>query len=367
MTIQDRVQQDLDDAISRDLEGPIQVAAYLRGELIVDAWAAPAGLRLHGDSLLPMYSTGKGVLATAVHQLIERGLLDISAPIAHYWPEFAANGKGDIRLWHVLHHVSGMALMPLRAAGIAAGDWDGMCAFLAADTPNAAPATLRQYHAITLAWLLGEPARRVDGRPIAAIIRDEVLSPLGVADGMYFGLPDSALPRCIDAMAPKPDPHAAPPPAPPLPPASEAPEPPRGIIPAYVLPLEDWINRRDMRRACIPASNGYGCARALARHYAALLGPGVDGVRLLRPATLARATSWPAAGDTIAGDGNWALGYLLQLGDRSGRYFGHNGHGGAIGFADREAQLTVAILKARSGGPVPGEILATIRAAVGAV
>jgi CubicO group peptidase (beta-lactamase class C family) len=360
---ENEIQRMLDRAVADGSESAVQVAAYLHGELIVDAWAAPAAQKVDGRSLFPIFSSGKGIAATAVHRLVERGVLSWDKPIAQYWPEFAAEGKGGITLRHALKHTAGLPMMPERCEPAMVSDWDAMCAYLAAAAPLHPPGAHRHYHAITYSWLLGETARRADGRDFGRIIDEEVCRPLGI-DTLFFGLPDAALPFCFDAEK---DPSPAAPA-----PSSTPPPPPDPVaqraIPAWVCPLEDWINRADVRRACIPASNGFSNARALARHYAALMGRGVDGVRLLADATVAAATFWDAAAEAaVPGGGRWGLGYGLQGPDEEpGAVFGHGGYGGSNGFADTRHGLAIGIVKSRMGGSITGQIVETINRCVGA-
>jgi CubicO group peptidase (beta-lactamase class C family) len=360
-TAQDEVQRVLDGAVADGSESAVQVAVYLGSDLIVDAWTTSGGRPVDGRTLFPLFSTGKGIAATAVHRLVERGVLSWDKPIARYWPEFAAEGKGNITLRHVLNHTAGLPMMPDGCEIAQTIDWDAMCDFLAAAVPLHPPGARRHYHAITYSWLLGETARRADGRDFGRIIAEEVLKPLGI-DTLFFGLPDAARPFCVDA-------EKAPPPLAPEP-ADNPPADPviQRAIPPCVCPLEDWINRDDVRRACTPASNGFGNARALARHYASLMGSGVDGVRLLEDATVAAATRWDAVADAaVPGDGRWGLGYSLQgPDDAPGAVFGHNGYGGSTGFADVRHGLAVGIVKSRMGGALTGKLVETIRRCVGA-
>jgi len=348
-------QQAVADLLRREVdegrEDAVQVAVYRHGALVVDAWAAPAGTAVDGDSLFPFFSTGKAIAATAVHRLVERGVLRWDDPVARYWPEFAARGKGGITLRHVLDHTAGLPTMPERMEDVRPDDWGAMCDWLAASEPLHAPGTRFHYHAITYAWLLGEPTRRADGRDFARIIREEVCEPLGI-ETLYFGVPADRLPRCVDAVrtADSPDPTR-----------SEDPVA-RRAIPAWVCPLEDWINRDAVRRACIPASNGFGTARDIARHYAALVGAGVDGVRLLRKETLAEALQCrPPPGVDPKATGYRVLGYVLRGPDSDpGRRFGGGGYGGSLGAAEPAAEIGLGIVKSRMGGDLAGRVLAVL-------
>lgn len=341
--VQAGVQQVLDRLIADGTETALQVAAYYQGQLVVDAWAAAPGRRIDGDSLFPIYSTGKGIAATAIHLLVQRGVLSWDDPIARWWPEFAAHGKQDITLRQVLNHTSGMAMLPEHGAMADLGDWDGMCRTLAAMPPFPKPGTGRFYHAITYSWLLGEPARRADGRDFARIIREEIAGPLG-CNGLFFGVPESEMHRVQPVEPPPPQPPAPPPPPNPDPTAII----PSRAVPPWVCPLEDLMNRPEARRACVPASTGIMNARSIARHYASLVGQGVDGVRLLSDETLDEATrSRPLPGESRSG---WGLGYGLSGPDNNpGAVFGHGGYGGSNGFADRRHGLAIGFAKARMG------------------
>ncbi|NLF39907.1 beta-lactamase family protein [bacterium] len=356
-----KIQRMLDQAVSNGSESAVQVAAYLGGEMIVDAWAAPKSRAVDGRTLFPFFSTGKGIAATAVHRLVERGVLSWDDPIARYWPEFAAQGKGGITLRHALNHTAGLPMMPETREMIRGDVWGAMCAYLAAAAPLHQPGARRHYHAITYSWLVGETARRADGRDFCRIIAEEVCRPLGI-DTLFFGMPAGMRPRCVDAEKALPV-ETPQPPAPPPPPDPVA----QRAIPAWVCPLEDWINRDDVRRACIPASNGFGNARAIARHYAALMGNGVDGVRLLADATIAAATRWEDADAAVQGAGRWGLGYGLQGPDNApGVVFGHGGYGGSTGFADARYGLAVGIVKSRMFGTLTDQVIEAIRRCVGA-
>lgn len=361
--VQAEIQHMLDRAVADGQETGIQVAAYLKGDLIVDAWSAPPGQGLDSRSLFPIFSTGKGISATAVHRLVERGVLSWDDPIAKHWPEFAAEGKGAIRLRHVLSHTAGLPMMPEQGSRELVADWDAMCGYLAAAAPIHPPGAQRYYHAITYSWLVGETARRADGRDFARIVAEEVCEPLGI-DTLFFGVPADKLSLCVDAEKALPLPVQAPsPPAPPPDPVAQR------ALPSWVWPLEDWINSDTIRRACIPASNGFANARAVARHYAALAATGVDGVRLLSDRTVAAATHWqPAVDGAVPGAGRWAMGYELQGPEGApGAVFGHGGYGGSTGFVDVRYGLAVGIVKARMGGTLTGALVETIRRCTGAL
>ena len=355
--IQKSVQQILNRLIDSGSETALQVAVYHRGKLLVDAWAAMPGRQIDGTTLFPIYSTGKGIAATAIHILVQKGVLSWDDRIARWWPEFAANGKQDITLRQALNHTAGMAMLPEHGTMADLADWDGMCRALAAMPPFPAPGSERHYHAITYSWLLGETARRADGRDFARLVREEISNPLGL-DGLFFGVPESELHRVQDAEKAPPPPNAEPATPPPVNATTPAIIGSRAI-PPWVCPLEDLMNRVDIRRSCVPASTGIMNARSIARHYAALTGDGVDGVRLLSEATLDEALrNHPLPGEPRAAFG---LGYgLYESESDPGAVFGHGGYGGSNGWADRRHALAFGFAKTRMSGGCD-EIVAEVR------
>jgi CubicO group peptidase (beta-lactamase class C family) len=350
---QARVQALIDDFVGRDIERGLQVAAYHNGELVVDAWAGVAdardGRKVDGDTLFGIFSCGKGVTATVIHLLVERGLLDYDTPIFTYWPEFAQNGKAAVTVRHALTHESGIPQIPDGFGPAEMCDWERVVRAVGELKPLWEPGTAPGYHAITYGWILGELARRVDGRPFDQIVQDEIRRPLGL-QSLYFGIPDAVEPRIAWLEN--------------GPPLEGAPEPlPFRIlaIPPSCEPLSDWSNRADIRRACIPGGNAISTVRDLARHYAALA-RAVEGPEILSDATIRAATTLQTeAYDVVLGPGSRkALGYGIggapfsSLGTRS-TAFGHGGAGGSIGFADPEHHFAFALSKTRHVAAIPGE------------
>ena len=321
------------------------VCVYLDGVRVVDCWgghADAARTRAFGpDTIVSVASTTKGMVALCAHMLAERGKLDLDAPVARYWPEFAAAGKQDIPVRWLLSHRAGLPAIRRPLPAEALFDWSAMTDALAETAPWWTPGTAHGYHAITYGHLVGEVIRRVDGRTVGAFLRDEVTGPLR-AD-FFIGVPEQADTRAAEVLPP--------------PPPSEAtiwdtlladPEAVSGR--AFLNPprVPDLVNTRAWRAAEIPAANGHTSARGVARVYAALARGGeLDGVRLLAPATIERAIEEQSRGRdaVLTLPTRFATGFMLGMpggifdcgpGRRS---FGHPGRGGSIGFADPDARL----------------------------
>ena len=299
LTTPEKLQAILDDAVASGEEHACQLAVYCDGELFCDLAAGAAEVR----TIFPLFSAGKGVLITAILRLVERGILELDAPVARYWSEFAANGKERITLRDVLTHRSGMHILP-PASFAEQADWDHMCGLLASRRPVGIPGTRTRYHALTFAWLAGEVAARAAGKPVSEVVRDEVLTPAGIDDfGYGVSLADEA--RTLPVFHRPEDADAW---------------------------LVRFIGDEHIRRACIPAANAFGTARALAKHYMAVLD------NLLSPEMLMEALTPPdRSADPVRGWERFGLGYILW----DGGAFGHGGALGAEGFAVPERRLAV--------------------------
>jgi CubicO group peptidase (beta-lactamase class C family) len=367
---QESVQRLLDDLIAAGEERGLQVTAYHRGELVVDAWAGTTGAsdapRVDGATLFPVYSTSKGVAATVIHALVQRGILEYDEPLATRWPEFAAQGKTGITLRHALAHLAGVPHMPDATIALL-GNWPEMCARIADLSPLWPPGERTYYHAITYSWLIGEIACRATGLGFRELVEQEVCRPLGL-DSLFIGITESRYAQVARRIARlEPEPARAP-----LIPDANADPLIERSIPPWVHPLEEWMNRPDAHRSCVPSSSGVMTARAIAAHYAALIGDGVDGVRLLDERSVREATRRHRPRESADPNQGFGLGYaLMGPPEDPGSVFGHGGYGGSLGFADTRHQLAVGFAKNRmtGGGPqgsAADRIVAAIRGALGA-
>ncbi|HTO07622.1 MAG TPA: serine hydrolase domain-containing protein [Myxococcota bacterium] len=331
------------------------VAVTVDGEPVVDLFAGfadPARARpWTRDTIVHVYSVTKGMTALCAHRLVDRGALELDAPVARYWPEFAQAGKGAIPVRWLLSHQAGLQALRAPLPPESLYDWQAMCAALAEAAPVLPPGVLG-YHPVTFGWLVGELVRRIDGRSLGRFFREEVATPLGV--DFHIGLGPGEEKRAADITQLVPPPELADAFA-----GAAAGEPPLVLL-AFVNPAGTGDhNAPAHRRAEIPALNGHGSAAALARVYGALARGGeLDGVRVLSAEGVERARSLQAQG-TCALLGmpvRLGLGYWLnqpgvsgcELGPNPGA-FGHPGAGGSLGFADPAARVGFGYVTNRMG------------------
>ncbi len=319
---------------------------HVHGEPVVDVWAGDAdrdaGRPWDRDTIVIVFSSTKGVTAVAANQLIERGLLDPSEPVARYWPEFAANGKDAITVEWVLSHRAGVAALDapdLTLEDVAA--WDPVIDAIAAQAPTWEPGTAHGYHARTYGWIAGELVRRTTGMTAGEYIAAEIAGPLGL--DLFVGLPeqeDARTARLSPVVFDDPE----------LARVAEAVLSDQSTLmgrvmsgPAGLFAYDDRWNSRLLRSAEMPSSNGHADARSLSRMYAACIGE-IGGTRLLAPETVAAATVPRSTGkDLVIGQPlHFGLGFSLppSIGVEPGpRSFGHSGAGGSLGFADPDRGL----------------------------
>lgn len=342
--LQQQVQAAIDERVESGAELGLQVAAYHNGVQIVDAVAGVAdsttGRPLTNDTPLFSYSIGKGMAATAVHILTERGLLTYDTPIVELWPEFGAHGKDGATVRHALSQSAGVPGLPSSVTVEDLCDWDKMVAIIANEEPWWEPGTKIGYHAVTWGYIVGEIIRRASGKPINQVLLEEIATPLGVVGELFFAVPADQQPRLArlgdapggeDFMSFMP------------------PDSPIFKVGPKEVTTAAYANRTDVLGANIPAG-GTVTARAIARMYASLLGP-VDGVRLLTPERLREATTLAASGqDQVFGfPTTWALGYSLGQSlanaHETQHVFGVGGVGGSIANADTRTGVSFALTK----------------------
>ena len=316
------------------------VAVYRHGKPVVDLWGGVAdtrsGVPWQRDTMAAAFSISKAFTATLGHMAVERGLLDLDAPVVRYWPEFAANGKDKLLLRQVFTHQAGLVYVDADLKPGEGYDWDVMTRSLAAQKFVFPPGETPIYHSMTFGYLIGEVLRRVTGKTIAPLVREWIARPLEV--DFHFALTDDQIARCAHlVMAPPPNP----------------PPPPRGQPEIVALTGRgsasgDRINAESFRKAEVGAGSGHGTARGIARFFAALGNGGeMDGTRILQADTVKKATTFQIEShDPVFGIHNrFALGYQLNtpgehpMGTNMDA-FGHMGAGHRIGFADPKSGLS---------------------------
>src|SRR3989454_3550658 len=346
--LQMEVERAIDEMVESGAERGLQVAVYQSGKQIVDAVAGvanPATDRLFtSETPVYCYSVCKAAASTLVHMLAERRAFGYDTRVAELWPEFGAHGKQGVTIRHVLNHTAGVPGIPLTTTIEDLCDWDHMCAAIADSEPWWEPGTKIGYHAYTFGYIVGEIIRRVTGKPISQVLREELSVPLGVEKELYFGMPRSEHHRlAVLEDTPMPPDFQMPAMPPDLPMFKAA--------PMSLMPNAAFGNREDTLAADIPAG-GKTSARAIARMYAALLGE-VDGVRLLSPERLREATTKPVSGvDEVFGmPTTWALGYSIGVPGTSPQEtqtaFGVGGVGGSFAFGDAATGIAFAMTKNR--------------------
>jgi CubicO group peptidase (beta-lactamase class C family) len=349
-------------------------AAYHRGKKVVDLWGGVADTRTgrtwDEDALVLVYSTTKGITAMCANKLAQEGAIDVEAPVATYWPEFAQSGKEEVTVADLLSHRAGLAWTDGPLSFEEALAWDPVIEALERQAPSWPPGTAHGYHATTYGWLVGEVVRRVSGRSLGTYLRDEIAGPLGAE--FFVGLPASEEHRVarlvsfleslesgrplqalagdggsgtgLDAnnLAEQAATYLAP-----DGPLFKALSAPGGALSDQ----EVWDDPR-LHAAEIPAANGICDARSLACLYGACVSevttPSGGRFRILTPDQLDRAlhpqTEGPDA--VLLGlDIQWGLGFMLNRGILGSeafggpRSFGHFGMGGSVGWADPDIEL----------------------------
>ncbi len=342
-------------------------AVFKGGSKVVDLWGGYRNGETRTpwdeDTLVTVFSTTKGVASLAVASAHSRGLLDYDASVASYWPEFAQRGKAEVTVRQLLSHQAGLAAIdrPLSVTDLA--DLDIVADALAEQEPAWIPGTRHGYHGISLGWYEGELIRRVDParRSLGQYFAQEVAAPLGIE--FYIGLPDEVDPdRVAHIHGYKPAEMVLHLNAMPwrfvagfLNPRSIT---ARSFANPKILALTSNYNRPDVRRLELPAANGTGQVRAIAKAYgdAATGGKGLG----LTPATLdalIRPASPPSGGlrDVVLRlDSVFSLGYVkpfpdFRFGASGGHAFGTPGAGGSFGFADPETGVGFAYAMNRTG------------------
>jgi CubicO group peptidase (beta-lactamase class C family) len=324
-----------------DVDVGASAAVFVDGEAVVDLWGGYVDeartTPWERDTITNVFSTTKTMTALCALILADRGDLDLAAPVATYWPEFAAAGKERVLVSHLLSHTAGLPVWDEPMTVDDLYDWPTVTARLAAQAPRWEPGTEAGYHALTQGFLVGEVIRRITGRSLGTFFAEEIAGPLH-AD-FHIGLDPAHDHRVAPIVPPPPSPE----------PALESGEPGYPDVDPRVVNTTAW------RRAEIPAAGGHGNARSTAAIQSVLACAGAArGVRLLSKAGAERALREQFQGmdRTLKVSMRYGLGYGLQ-GDRICAW---GGWGGSVVVVDFDARLAVAyVMNQMLGGGALGD------------
>jgi CubicO group peptidase (beta-lactamase class C family) len=325
------------------------------GEIVADLWG---GFRDEArltewtaDTIVNVWSTTKTVTNLAALMLVDRGLLDPYAPVARYWPQFAAGGKENIEVRHLLSHTSGVSGWDKPVTIEDMYDWETSTARLAAQAPWWEPGTASGYHALNQGHLVGEVIRRVSGKPLRQFVAEEIAGPLG-AD-FQIGAAERDWDRIAQVIPPPPSPLNL-----------EAFGRDSVAVKTFTGPAADAAaaNTPGWRNATIGAANGHGNARSVARVLSAItLGGEVDGVGLLRPETIDLIFREQSNGvDLVLGVPlRFGIGYGLPVPASipylpEGRVCFWGGWGGSLILMDLDRRMTFSYMMNKMGPGIVG-------------
>jgi CubicO group peptidase (beta-lactamase class C family) len=320
-----RLQQLLDDYTADDRECGCQLVIYHCGEKVVDIVSGYRSMekeqKVDRKTLFPVFSVGKGFMATAFLRLLAAGKASLEDAPCKYWHEFIGGGKENLQIWQLLSHRAGLYLLPRIESFSELADWESMCRCMESAKVSQSVGKMH-YHAITFAWIIGELAKRIDGRDFRKIISEEVFAPLGIEEDVSYGVSAENEIRCA-------------------------------AIDSRFEDTDKWcgsfISDPAVRRGFIPSANCFATAGAIARHYAAMLFSW-QGEKLLPESWIEKATipRRDYQRDPLT-PGSWVdfgLGYVLSGADGDkGSRFGHGGAAGAEGYADKKRQLALGFTK----------------------
>ncbi|HEX5262671.1 MAG TPA: serine hydrolase domain-containing protein [Phenylobacterium sp.] len=331
--------------------------ATVEGETVVDLWGGFADAARtrpwERDTIVNVYSTTKTMTALCALLLADRGELDFDAPVARYWPEFAANAKAGIKVSHLMSHSAGLSGWRERITTEDLYDWEKVTALLAAQAPLWEPGTAPGYHAITQGYLVGEVVRRITGRTLGTFFRQEIAEPLG-AD-FHIGLPASEDDRVAELIPP--------------PPGQGAGDGEQTEIQAITFnnPGIDVsaTRTRAWRGAEIPAAGGTGNARSVAEIHTILANGGVaKGKRFMSEAGCRKALELQIEGDDLmlGSPARFGMGFGLGGGivplpnPADSMYWG--GYGGSLILIDMKARTTIGYAMNKMAGTTTGDMRA---------
>jgi CubicO group peptidase (beta-lactamase class C family) len=346
------VQEALANSLDAGTDVGASVAVLVEGEPVVDIWGGFADeertKQWERDTITNVWSTTKTMTFLCALMLADRGQLDFHAPVARYWPEFAAGGKEAVEVRHLMAHSAGLSGWTAHIEPEDLADWEKCTSLLAAQEPWWEPGTASGYHALTQGYLIGEVVRRITGATIGTWFASEVAAPLG-AD-FHIGLPASEDHRVSLVIPPE---------------AGRLAEADPGSIAmrTFTSPLLDAAMATEVwwRRAEIPAANGQGNARSVATVQSIIAGGGeARGVRLLSERGCDVVFEEQSNGKDLVlgipmrfGMGYGLAGELLPMGPRA-CFWG--GYGGSLIVMDQDARLTVSYVMNRMESGLTGDL-----------
>jgi CubicO group peptidase (beta-lactamase class C family) len=333
-------------------------AATVNGELVVDLWGGYADAAKTKpwvkDTIVNVYSTTKTVTALTALLLADRGLIDFDAPVAKYWPEFAANGKSNIKVSHLMSHSSGLSGWKETITKETLYDWDKATALLAAQAPFWEPGTAPGYHALTQGYLVGEVIRRVAGASVGTVFRKEIAEPLG-AD-FWIGLPASEDDRVAELIPPPPGTGVGDN-------LAGMTEVMRNMATNPGIDVAE-TKTRAWRGAEIPAAGGTANARAIAEVHAILANGGeAKGKRFMSEKGVRKVLELQVEGRDLVmnvparfGLGFGLAGGLMPMPNPNTIFWG--GYGGSLAIIDMDARMTIGYAMNKMASTTTGDMRA---------
>jgi len=356
--------QPLVDAFKANFHARGEVGASLclsvGGKTVVDIWGGLADAKAQKpwqhDTISTVFSCTKAATALCAHILIDRGALDLDAPVARYWPEFACNGKEDTTVRMLLNHSAGLPAYRRSVKPRGFTDWSYMTGLLAAQAPFWSPGTSSGYHMTSFGWLVGEVVRRVSGQSLGRFFRQEIGDPLGV--DFWIGLPKSQQARVAVIV-----PYDLDPDAPITPFLNDVMTDPASIAHRALLNSGGFAaNKPEYYPAEIGGAGGIANARALAGMFAPLVAGKGSFLSPERITAMRALSSQNDDDETLRMPTRFGEGFMLAMrnpdqpsgsrlviGDSA---FGHVGMGGSIGLADPEAEMALGYTMNRLGGGI---------------
>lgn len=332
------------------------VSVIRHGEVMVDLWGGHADAARTKpwarNTLANVWSTTKGMGALVAGLLVERGLIAYADKVSKYWPEFAANGKGDITIGQMLSHQAGLCGPTVPTTVEEMCNHALMAERLAAQAPLWAPGSRSGYHALTVGILLGELVARVTGRSIGTYFNEEVATPFGI--DFFIGLPQSEEARVAEMVPAKTSNMLD----------ANTLNPSQIVALGNPAPDAAIPNQRFWRAAELSSANGQGTASSIARVYGALAAGGqIEGKALVQPSTIRAMTAMQIEGmdEVLAMPARWGAGFILNVGGLYGpndSAFGHSGWGGSFGMADPKTGLAIAYVMNQMGPDLAGDVRA---------